>query len=83
MASYSINLLGVNLLAVGSGPTVTANSLADDGDIGWCDPDDELIPLLGSDVLVVAVLGVLGGGKERASNNSAAYKTVIKQIKEY
>ena len=77
------HLLGVNVLAIGIDPAVTDNSLADGGDIGWCDPDDELIPLLGSDVLVVAVLGVLGGGKERASNNSAAYKTVIKQIKEY
>ena len=35
--------------------------------VGWCDPDDELIPLLGSDVLVVVAVG---GDNLRASKNS-------------
>ena len=53
-------------------PTITVESLVVSRSVvGWYDPDDELIPLLGSDKLAVIAVDI---GEWRACNNSIEEK---------
>ena len=72
MVNDRVDILWVDCDVTGVLTTVVDPVLADklfDSVAGWCGPDDELIPLLGSDALVVVVVG--GDGELRTPNNSA------------
>ena len=45
-------------------------------DLVWLNTDENLVLISGRDVRAVAacIVGVLGGGEQRVSNNSVAYK---------
>lgn len=67
---FIVDILWVGCDVTGVLTIVVDPALADelfDSVVGWYDPDDELIPLLGGDVLVAVVVS---SGKQIASNNS-------------
>ena len=44
--------------------------------VGWCDPDDGVIPISGSDVLVAVVMG----GELRATIHSVMKKCTVQNV---
>ena len=72
--NHRVDILWVGCDIAGVLTTVVDPALADelfDSVVEWCDPDDELIPSLGGDVLVVVAVS---SGKQIASNNSVMQK---------
>jgi len=62
-----VGCVAIGVLTTGVDPYLTITDESFDGWCnveGWCDPEHELIQLLGRVVVVV------GGGEQRASNNS-------------